>query len=127
MKGGHFDGSAHPERAPDVLVSASDVFVFDAPRVTTTNDHGTGCSLSSAIAAGLALGRTLPDAVRDAKSFVLAALKVPPTGTWARSRADRPLRMERMSDSEVPPAPRPPLTTTTSIWPAGMILSSPSS
>lgn len=75
VKGGHLDGSAHPERSPDVLVSANDLVVLDGPRVLTTNDHGTGCSLSSAIAAGLALGRTLPDAVRDAKSFVLAALE----------------------------------------------------
>jgi hydroxymethylpyrimidine/phosphomethylpyrimidine kinase len=42
--------------------------------VDTRNDHGTGCSLSAAIAAGLAFGRTVPDATRDAKSFVLAAL-----------------------------------------------------
>ena len=46
-----------------------------ATRSTPRNDHGTGCSLSSAIAAGLALGRSVPDATRDAKSFVLAALE----------------------------------------------------
>ncbi|MGC2486395.1 MAG: bifunctional hydroxymethylpyrimidine kinase/phosphomethylpyrimidine kinase [Acidimicrobiales bacterium] len=74
VKGGHLESSAHPDRAPDVLLSADDLVVLDGPRVATTNDHGTGCSLSSAIAAGLALGRPLPDAVRDAKSFVLAAL-----------------------------------------------------
>ena len=74
VKGGHVDGS-HPDRSPDVLLSADDLVVLDGPRVLTSNDHGTGCSLSSAIAAGLALGRTLPDAVRDAKSFVLAALE----------------------------------------------------
>ncbi len=50
------------------------MIVFEASRVPTTNDHGTGCSLSAAIASGLALGRDVPDAVRDAKSFVLAAL-----------------------------------------------------
>ena len=54
--------------------AGNDFIVFDAPRVMTTNDHGTGCSLSAAICAGLGLGRTLPDATRDAKSFVLAAL-----------------------------------------------------
>lgn len=75
VKGGHFaEHSATEERSPDVLVGAGDVVVFDAPRITTTNDHGTGCSLSAAITAGLALGRSLPDATRDAKSFVLAAL-----------------------------------------------------
>ncbi|HEY5121415.1 MAG TPA: bifunctional hydroxymethylpyrimidine kinase/phosphomethylpyrimidine kinase, partial [Acidimicrobiales bacterium] len=59
---------------PDILVSADAVVLFDAPRVTTTNDHGTGCSLSAAIAAGIGLDRSVTDATRDAKSFVLAAL-----------------------------------------------------
>jgi hydroxymethylpyrimidine/phosphomethylpyrimidine kinase len=74
VKGGHLRGSSHPERSPDVLLGREDLTVLDGPRVPTTNDHGTGCSLSSAIAAGLALGRSVPDATRDAKSFVLAAL-----------------------------------------------------
>jgi hydroxymethylpyrimidine kinase/phosphomethylpyrimidine kinase len=75
VKGGHFaEHSATEDRAPDILVGAGNVVVFDAARITTTNDHGTGCSLSAAIAAGLGLGRNLPDATRDAKSFVLAAL-----------------------------------------------------
>jgi hydroxymethylpyrimidine/phosphomethylpyrimidine kinase len=75
VKGGHFvAGSVTEERSPDLLVSAEGVTVFDAPRVATRNDHGTGCSLSAAICAGLGLGRPVPDAVRDAKSFVLAAL-----------------------------------------------------
>jgi hydroxymethylpyrimidine kinase/phosphomethylpyrimidine kinase len=75
VKGGHFaERSLADGHAPDVLVGPGDVFVFDAERVTTTNDHGTGCSLSAAICAGLALGRSVPDATRDAKSFVLAAL-----------------------------------------------------
>jgi hydroxymethylpyrimidine kinase/phosphomethylpyrimidine kinase len=75
VKGGHFvEHSLTESRAPDILVRGDDVFIFDAARVVTSNDHGTGCSLSAAICAGLALGRTLPDAARDAKSFVLAAL-----------------------------------------------------
>ena len=75
VKGGHFAEHAASEmRAPDILVGGGDVILFDAERVTTVNDHGTGCSLSAAIAAGLGLGRSLPDATRDAKSFVLAAL-----------------------------------------------------
>jgi hydroxymethylpyrimidine kinase/phosphomethylpyrimidine kinase len=75
VKGGHFaEASLTETRAPDILVGAGDVFIFDAARVDTRNDHGTGCSLSAAIAAGLALGRSVPDAARDAKSFVLAAL-----------------------------------------------------
>ena len=49
--------------------------VFESPRVATDNDHGTGCSLSAALCAGLGLGRSVTDATRDAKSFVLAALQ----------------------------------------------------
>jgi hydroxymethylpyrimidine/phosphomethylpyrimidine kinase len=76
VKGGHFNQAAPGEQhAPDVLVGNGEVTVFDATRITTSNDHGTGCSLSAAICAGLGLGRTLPDATRDAKSFVLAALR----------------------------------------------------
>jgi hydroxymethylpyrimidine/phosphomethylpyrimidine kinase len=75
VKGGHFAaGALGVAHAPDVLVSAESEIVFDATRVKTSNDHGTGCSLSAAICAGLALGRALPDATRDAKSFVLSAL-----------------------------------------------------
>ncbi len=74
VKGGHLLAAASPDRAPDLLLSAEDLVVLEAPRVATKNDHGTGCSLSAAIVAGLALGRNTPDAVRDAKSFVLAAL-----------------------------------------------------
>ncbi len=75
VKGGHFAHATITERhAPDLLLGADGLFVFDAERVDTHNDHGTGCSLSAAVAAGLAYGRATPDAVRDAKSFVLAAL-----------------------------------------------------
>ncbi|NNN02150.1 MAG: bifunctional hydroxymethylpyrimidine kinase/phosphomethylpyrimidine kinase [Acidimicrobiaceae bacterium] len=76
VKGGHFaEHSVTEERAPDILVGNGEVVVFDAQRIATTNDHGTGCSLSAAIAAGLGLGRSMPDATRDAKAFVLAALE----------------------------------------------------
>jgi hydroxymethylpyrimidine/phosphomethylpyrimidine kinase len=74
VKGGHLHSTSHVDRAPDLLLSDGDLVVFDSPRIETKNDHGTGCSLSSALAAGLALGRSVPDATRDAKSFVLAAL-----------------------------------------------------
>jgi len=75
VKGGHFAQATSTEhRAPDLLVTDGETWIFDAERVITSNDHGTGCSMSAAIAAGLALGRSVPDATRDAKSFVLAAL-----------------------------------------------------
>lgn len=76
VKGGHFiEFGATENGAPDVLVGGGEVVIFDAKRITTSNDHGTGCSLSAAIAAGLGLDRSMNDAVRDAKSFVLAALE----------------------------------------------------
>ena len=74
VKGGHLE-SHHAERSVDLLLGHGGLVVLEGPRVVTTNDHGTGCSLSSAIAAGLALGRSVPDATRDAKSFVLAGLQ----------------------------------------------------
>ena len=74
IKGGHLE-SHRSDRSVDLLVSHGGLVVLEGPRVTTTNDHGTGCSLSSAIAAGLALGRSVEDATRDAKSFVLAGLE----------------------------------------------------
>lgn len=73
VKGGHFE-SGHLDRSVDLLVSGNGLVVLEGPRVVTTNDHGTGCSLSSAIAAGLALARSVEEAARDAKSFVLAGL-----------------------------------------------------
>ncbi len=90
VKGGHFAASTVTEReAPDLLLGADGLFVFNAPRVTTTNDHGTGCSLAAAITAGLAYGRAMPDAVRDAKSFVLAALTS--AASWRLGRGRGPI------------------------------------
>lgn len=74
VKGGHLE-SHHSERSVDLLVSRDGLVVLEGPRVSTKNDHGTGCSLSSAIASGLALGRSVTEATRDAKSFVLAGLE----------------------------------------------------
>ncbi len=70
IKGGHGEGS----ESIDYLVRADGVIALPAPRVATNNTHGTGCSLSSAIAAGLTKGEPLETAVRNAKSFVSAAI-----------------------------------------------------
>jgi hydroxymethylpyrimidine/phosphomethylpyrimidine kinase len=80
VKGGHLAHTPSAEHAPDLLLSRDELIVFDALRVETSNDHGTGCSLSAAIAAGLGLERSVLDATRDAKSFVLAALTS--ASTW---------------------------------------------
>jgi hydroxymethylpyrimidine/phosphomethylpyrimidine kinase len=70
IKGGHGEGS----ESVDYLVTPDAVKAFSAPRIATKNTHGTGCTLSSAIAAGLAKGRALEAAVDDAKRFVTAAI-----------------------------------------------------
>lgn len=70
IKGGH-GIDAH---STDYLISASGAVVLDAPRIDTKNTHGTGCSLSSAIAAGLAKGDPLERAVRAAKIWVTGAI-----------------------------------------------------
>jgi len=70
IKGGHGRG---PESV-DLLVEAGSCERFAAPRVPTGNTHGTGCTLSAAIAAGLAKRHSLSDAVREAKAYVSAAL-----------------------------------------------------
>jgi hydroxymethylpyrimidine/phosphomethylpyrimidine kinase len=73
LKGGHLEG----ERCPDLLYVRQEdkTTLFDASRVETKNTHGTGCTLSSAIAAGLARGLGLADAVGRAKEYLTGALR----------------------------------------------------
>jgi len=70
IKGGHGEGS----ESIDYLFGGSGTIALAAPRLATENTHGTGCTLSSAIAAGLAKGQEIEAAVRDAKAFVSAAI-----------------------------------------------------
>lgn len=70
IKGGH----GKEAESADLLVDAAHMIRFSAKRVATRNTHGTGCTLSSAIAAGLAKGRDLSDAVREAKDYTTAAI-----------------------------------------------------
>ena len=74
VKGGHFGHDSEPS-APDVLVSAEGVEVIEGDRIDTRNDHGTGCSLSAALTALIAQGKSPSQAVREAKSFVANALR----------------------------------------------------
>jgi hydroxymethylpyrimidine/phosphomethylpyrimidine kinase len=71
MKGGHLEGG----EAVDLLVTADAVRRYAAPRIASKNLHGTGCTLSSAIAAFVVLGLALPEAVAAAKAFVRGAIK----------------------------------------------------
>lgn len=70
MKGGHGEGA----ESVDLLVRWEGVERFAAPRLATRNTHGTGCTLSSAIAAGLARGLDLPQAVAGAKAYISGAI-----------------------------------------------------
>ena len=70
MKGGHLEQAD----SPDALVTADDVHWFEAARTQTKNTHGTGCTLSSALAAQIAQGQPLPEAVLAAKSYVAQAI-----------------------------------------------------
>lgn len=70
VKGGHLGGAA----SPDLLLDAGGCTRFDAPRQTTANTHGTGCTLSSALAALLGRGLPLARAVEQAKHYVAGAI-----------------------------------------------------
>jgi hydroxymethylpyrimidine/phosphomethylpyrimidine kinase len=70
LKGGHGTG----EDSVDLLVGQGGVIRLSAKRIATKNTHGTGCTLSSAIAAGLAKGLDLASAVQGAKAYVTAAI-----------------------------------------------------
>ena len=74
VKGGHLAG----EEITDLLVTAEGVRAFRRRRLDTTSTHGTGCTLSAAITAGLALGRDLESAVADALDYVHRAIAAAP-------------------------------------------------
>jgi hydroxymethylpyrimidine/phosphomethylpyrimidine kinase len=71
MKGGHLEG----REAADLLATPQGVRRYSAPRIPSPNLHGTGCTLSSAIAANVVLGMALPEAVASAKAFVNEAIE----------------------------------------------------
>jgi hydroxymethylpyrimidine/phosphomethylpyrimidine kinase len=70
IKGGHAKGAS----SVDLLLDGEGEMRLEAPRVPTKNDHGTGCTLSSAIAAELAKGASLREAAAAAKAYVTAAI-----------------------------------------------------
>jgi hydroxymethylpyrimidine/phosphomethylpyrimidine kinase len=74
FKGGHGEGDI----VRDVLWNGDDFTSFEAPRIDTRHTHGTGCTLATAIACGLAEGRALPDAVECAIAFVQNAIRTAP-------------------------------------------------
>jgi hydroxymethylpyrimidine/phosphomethylpyrimidine kinase len=74
VKGGHLTG----ETVTDILATPSAVVAMTGERIDSTSTHGTGCTLASAIAAGLAQGMGLEDAVRRARAYVAAAIRAAP-------------------------------------------------
>ncbi|AVP54288.1 bifunctional hydroxymethylpyrimidine kinase/phosphomethylpyrimidine kinase [Clostridium tetani] len=70
MKGGHLEGEA-----VDILYSKEKISYFSSQRIKTKNTHGTGCTLSSAIASNLALGYTLEESVKRAKDYIQIAIE----------------------------------------------------
>ena len=84
VKGGHLT-----ESADDVVAGPDGVTVLPGTRVATANDHGTGCTLSAAVAAGLASGSSVPEALATAKAFVAQALAG--GAAWRLGRGHGPL------------------------------------
>jgi hydroxymethylpyrimidine/phosphomethylpyrimidine kinase len=70
VKGGHLKGDA-----TDLLWNGREFTKFSTPRIDSQNTHGTGCTFSAAIAAGLARGQALGDAIRSAKAYVTRAIR----------------------------------------------------
>jgi len=77
LKGGHFKVAKSSDCLAISKNEAQDPVIhwYEADRIDTRNNHGTGCTLSSAIACGLARGMDLPEAVEFAKSYITGAIK----------------------------------------------------
>ena len=83
LKGGHLaeqpDGNSSGAQVTDVLLYMQDdvthTQTYTSPRILSHNTHGTGCTLSSAIACHLALGESLPDAVAKARAYIVQAIE----------------------------------------------------
>jgi len=73
LKGGHL--KSERKKSPDLLFHKGKFHIFESERIPTRNTHGTGCVLSSAIAASLAKGADLIDAVGSAKNFIMESIR----------------------------------------------------
>ncbi len=73
VKGGHSTGDCIDR----LTLTTGETFFWTSPRIKTTYDHGTGCTLSSAIAANMAVGKTLNESIRLAKLYLTEGLKDP--------------------------------------------------
>jgi len=74
LKGGHLAG----DRVRDLLFCPGETQVLESPRIDTKHTHGTGCTLASAIAAGLAQGLRVDASIARARDYVMAAIRTAP-------------------------------------------------
>ncbi|MFZ4124761.1 MAG: bifunctional hydroxymethylpyrimidine kinase/phosphomethylpyrimidine kinase [Rickettsiales bacterium] len=74
LKGGHLEGN----EVTDILIENGTITKYSSPRIITRHTHGTGCTLASALATGIAQGLALPKAVSQARAYVLEALNHAP-------------------------------------------------
>ncbi|MPY91537.1 MAG: bifunctional hydroxymethylpyrimidine kinase/phosphomethylpyrimidine kinase [Acidimicrobiia bacterium] len=88
VKGGHPTADC-PDEAVDVWFDGSELHELRAPRLLTTNDHGTGCTFASAVAARLAHGDDVPGALAAAKAYVARAMAA--SSGWRLGRGHGPL------------------------------------
>ena len=98
LKGGHGTGDV----LTDLLATAAGTEAFESPRLATRHTHGTGCTLASALACGLAQGLSLRDAVIRARAYVRAAMLAAPGfgsghGPLGHGVTVDPARVERLS------------------------------
>jgi hydroxymethylpyrimidine/phosphomethylpyrimidine kinase len=102
VKGGHVAGGI----VRDLLLTPDSARIFEAPRIATAHTHGTGCTLASAIAAGIARGMALEDAVARAHAYLQEAIRTAPglgggAGPVGHSHTVRPF----MTEESGPEAP----------------------
>jgi hydroxymethylpyrimidine/phosphomethylpyrimidine kinase len=101
MKGGHLKGKS----ITDVLMTPEGNQIMNAPRIHSRHTHGTGCTLASAVAAGLALGEDVNTAVAHAREFVFEAIKTAPGLGAGHGPLNHGLNM---GDAEQSPQDDPP-------------------
>lgn len=102
MKGGHLKGKS----VVDVLVSEEGANIMSGPRLNSRHTHGTGCTLASAVAANMALGAPLDEAVQIAREFVFQAIKTAPKLGGGNGPLNHGLVMEQ-EDDETPAGDNP--------------------
>ena len=105
MKGGHLDMRS----VVDVLVSEDGAAIMSGPRLRTRHTHGTGCTLASAVAAAMALGANLDDAVSSARDYVFEAIRTAPKLGGGNGPLNHGLALPQMQgEAEAPPDPSNP-------------------